>query len=95
MSAYVIVNIDVHDPAGYEEYRTIATPTVALYQGRYIVRGGNAVLLDGTWQPKRVVILEFPSLELAKAWWNSYEYAPAKKIRHVTATTDMICVEGV
>lgn len=95
MAAYIIVNINVHDPVGYEAYRRIATPTIALYQGRYIVRGGTAGLLEGTWQPKRIVVLEFPSVELAKAWWNSPEYAPAKQIRQVTATTDMIFVEGV
>lgn len=95
MSAYIIVNIDIHDPAGYETYKQLAAPSITQYQGRYIVRGGAASNLEGTWQPKRVVVLEFPSSELAKAWWNSYEYAPAKKIRQVTATTDMIVVEGV
>lgn len=94
MSAYIIVNIDVHDPEGYEEYRRMATPTIALYQGKYIVRGGKNGILEGDWQPKRVVVLEFPTLELAKAWWSSPEYTPAKEIRHRTAHTQMIFVEG-
>jgi uncharacterized protein (DUF1330 family) len=95
MPAYVIVNIDVFDPEGYLKYKDIATPTVPLYGGRYIVRGGENGILEGDWQPKRVVVLEFPTLERAKAWWNSPEYTPAKEIRQRTAHTQMIFVEGV
>jgi uncharacterized protein (DUF1330 family) len=95
MPAYIIVNIDVHDPEGYEEYKILAAPTLALYQGKYIVRGGANGVLEGTLEPKRIVLLEFPDMQHASDWWASPEYAPAKAIRQRTATTDMIFVEGI
>jgi len=95
MAAYVIVEIDVTDPEGYEEYRRLAAPTVTDCGGRYIVRGGTAENLEGDWQPKRIVVLEFPTVEEAKAWWSSDIYAPIQAIRHRTAHTRMIVVEGV
>ncbi|MGH2522967.1 MAG: DUF1330 domain-containing protein, partial [Anaerolineales bacterium] len=63
MSAYVIVDIDVRDAARYEEYKQLAPPTVAAYGGRYLARGGKAEVLEGVWTPKRLVILEFESVE--------------------------------
>ena len=95
MSAYIIVDIDVHDPVRYEEYKKLAAPTVTAYGGKYIVRGGKAETLEGAWSPKRLVVLEFPSIAQAKAWLNSPEYSPARKIRHATATNEMIVVEGI
>ena len=94
MPAYVIVDIDVHDSVRYEEYKKLAAPTVALYGGKYIVRGGKTETVEGDWLPKRLVVLEFPNVERAKAWLNSPEYGPARKIRHATATSQMIIVEG-
>ncbi len=94
MPAFVVVDIEVHDPADYEGYKTIAAPAVAQYGGKYLVRGGQVEILEGDWMPKRFVILEFPSVERAKAWWSSTEYAQAKKIRHRSAHTNMIVVEG-
>lgn len=95
MSAYVLVDIDIHDPVEYEEYRRLATPTVARYGGRYIVRGGATEVLEGARTPHRVVVLEFPTGDDARRWWHSPEYAPAKAIRQRVATTEMILVEGV
>lgn len=95
MTAYVIVDIKVHDPQRYEAYKQAAAPTVALYGGRYLVRGGNTEVLEGDGRPNRVVILEFASMERAKEWLNSPEYAPARTLRHETSTTSMIAVEGV
>lgn len=95
MTAYVIVEIDVTDPEGYEEYRRLAAPTVANSGGRYIVRGGKTETLEGGWAPQRIVVLEFDSVEQAKAWWSSPEYEPIMAIRHRTANTRMIVVEGV
>lgn len=95
MPAFVIVDIDVHDPVRYEEYKKLAAPTVTAYGGKYIVRGGKAETLEGDWSPKRLVVLEFPSVEQAKAWLNSPEYSPVRKIRHATATSQMVVVEGV
>jgi uncharacterized protein (DUF1330 family) len=94
MAAYVIVDIVVHDPERYEEYKRLAAPTVGQYDGRYVVRGGHAERLEGERDPNRVVVLEFPTLEQAKAWWNSSEYAPAKAIRQAVATSEMILVQG-
>lgn len=95
MSAYVIVEIDVHDPIGYEEYKQRASATVEAHGGKYIVRGGKTEVLEGEWQPKRIVVLEFPSMDRAKAWLNCEEYREPRKMRHATARTNMIVVEGV
>ncbi len=95
MAAYVITEIDVTDPAGYEEYKKMGPPTVAAYGGKFIARGGKTEVLEGDWSPRRIVILQFDSLERAKEWWSSREYGPAKRVRQRTAKTDMIVVEGV
>jgi uncharacterized protein (DUF1330 family) len=94
MAAYVIVDIQITDPVRYEEYKKMAAPTVAAYDGRYIVRGGTAETVEGSWVPGRVVVLEFPSLERAKEWWSSEMYEPAKELRHASANTEMILVQG-
>lgn len=95
MSAYVIVEIAVHDPVGYEEYKKLAGSTVHAHRGKYIVRGGKTEVLEGDWQPKRIVILEFDSMDGAKEWLNCEEYREPRKMRHATARTNMILVEGV
>jgi uncharacterized protein (DUF1330 family) len=95
MSAYIIVEIDVLDPVGYEEYKKLAGATVAQYDGKYIVRGGKTEVLEGDWQPKRIVVLEFPTVEQAKSWLNSEQYREPRKMRHRTAKTNMILVEGL
>lgn len=95
MTAYVIVDIEVTDPVGYEEYKRLAAPTVAQYGGKYLARGGATEVLEGEWQPKRLVILEFESLERAKAWLNSEEYRPARQLRHRYARSNMVVVAGV
>ena len=94
MAAYVVVDIHVHDPARYEEYKRLAAPSVAAFSGRYLVRGGAVTKLEGDWTPGRFVLLEFPSTERAKEWWNSESYRPIKAIRHATARSKMILVEG-
>jgi len=95
MSAYIIVNIDVTDPVPYERYKAMAEATVTAYGGRYIVRGGPAERLEGAWEPKRVVVLEFPDAARARTWWSSEEYRPAKQLREAAARSDMILVAGV
>ena len=95
MPAFVIVDIDITDPAGYEEYRKLATPTVSAYGGKYVARGGRSEVLEGSWKPNRLVILRFDSIEKAKAWLNSPEYEGPRKIRQRTAQANMIVVEGV
>jgi len=95
MTAYVLVDIDVHDPDGYTAYIQAAPATVALYGGKYLARGGRTEVLEGEVHPARTVILEFDSIERAKQWLNSPEYALARSQRHKTAHTKMIIVEGV
>ena len=95
MSAYVIVDIEVTDPVGYEEYKVLAAPTVAAYGGRYVVRGGAAAVLEGDWVPRRLVVLEFESADQARRWWDSPEYAAARAIRQRTARTNMVVVAGM
>ena len=94
MSAYIIVEIDVQDAAGYDEYKKLAGPTVEARGGKYIVRGGKTEVLEGDWQPKRIVVLEFASMNAAKDWLNCEEYREPRKMRHRTAKTNMILVEG-
>ncbi len=94
MSAYVIVDIEVLDPEGYKEYVKLAPEAVKLYGGRYIARGGQNETLEGEWQAKRLVILEFENSEKARQWLNSPEYAPARALRHKYAKTNMVVVEG-
>jgi uncharacterized protein (DUF1330 family) len=95
MSAYIIVQIDIRDPATYERYKELAPPSIAAFNGRYVARGGRTVTLEGDWQPARVVILEFPDLQQAQAWWASPEYAEAKALRQQAASAQMIAVEGL
>jgi uncharacterized protein (DUF1330 family) len=94
MPAYFIADLDVTDPAGFEEYRKLVPDTIQKYGGRYLVRGGAAEALEGDWHPKRVVVLEFPSLEQAKRWYNSEDYRDPRALRFKTATTNLILVEG-
>ena len=95
MTAYVIVDIQVTDPVGYEEYKKLAPPIVAAYGGRYLARGGKTETLEGDWLPKRLVILEFESAERAKAWLNSPEYRAPRQLRRQTTQTNMVVIEGV
>lgn len=95
MAAYVVVQVNVRDPAAYERYKALAAPAVAAHGGRYIVRGGRTEPLEGSWNPPRLVVLEFPDAERARSWWGSDEYGPAKAIRQQCAVTEMLLVEGV
>ena len=95
MKAYLIVNVDVHDKDRYPEYVKLAPISIKEHGGRYVARGGRTEKLEGkSWEPKRVVLLEFPSYEQAKAWWSSQMYAEPKKLRQACAHTEMILVEG-
>jgi uncharacterized protein (DUF1330 family) len=95
MAAYFIVDIDVHDPAGMREYLEGVPATLSQYGGRYIVRGGKFEIVEGNWQPTRVVMLEFPSMAQAKLWYHCEEYKDMKAARHKSARTDVVLVEGV
>lgn len=95
MSAYIIVQIDIKDPARYEEYKNLAPASIAKFGGKYIVRGGKTDILEGKWKPSRLVILEFESVQRAKEWWSSEEYSEARALRHQIADAQMIVVEGL
>ncbi len=94
MAAYFIINISVKDATGFEAYRQAVPATIAQYGGRYLVRGGKHETLEGTWQPTRLVVLEFPSAEAARRWYTSEEYQRIKPLRLQHATGDMVLVEG-
>jgi len=95
MPSYVIVEVKVHDPGKYEEYKKLAFPEVKKYGGKYLTRGGKAEKLEGTTDPNRVVILEFESFDKAKEWWNSEGYTKARKIRYEASESRMLVVEGL
>ena len=95
MTTNIIVDIQVTDPIGYEEYKKLTPAAIAAYDGRFVVRGAPAESLEGDWHPERMVVLEFPSVERAKEWWNSEIYTKAKVIRQRSAFTKMLVVDGV
>ena len=95
MSAFVIVEIEVHDQELYKTYTQLTPATIASYQGKFVARGGDTIVLEGDWEPKRLVLLEFPSVEIANSWWHSEDYSKAREIRQRAATTKMIILDGV
>ncbi len=95
MAAYVIVDIEVLDHERYAKYREMTTPTIEQYGGKYLVRGGVCSTVEGDWEPNRIVVVEFDSRDQAELWLSSPEYAPAKELRHETARSQMILVDGV
>ncbi|MBN8654065.1 MAG: DUF1330 domain-containing protein [Cytophagales bacterium] len=99
MPAYIIAEVSIHNPAEYEDYKKLTPGSLKNFQGKFIVRGGKTECLEDVpiaigRNPERIVVLEFPTIELAKAWWASEEYAPAKALRQRTAHTKMLLVEG-
>jgi uncharacterized protein (DUF1330 family) len=95
MPAYVIVEVTITDKALYEEYKKLTPAAIAAFDGKFVVRGGQSESLEGDWTPERIVILEFPSVDRAKEWWNSEQYGAAKAIRHKAGITKMLVVAGV
>lgn len=94
MPAYIVTEVEVEDPVRYEDYKKMVRPSLEAFGGRFLVRGGKVETLEGDWAPKRLVVVEFPSVETAKAWWSSAGYAEAKALRQATAKTQMIVAEG-
>ena len=95
MPAYVIVETDVTDPEQYEQYKAASPAAIAAGGGRFLVRGGELAVLEGDWQPPRIVILEFDDLEAAKRWYESEAYQEAKKLRAGAASFRAIAVQGI
>ena len=95
MPAYVIAEINITDPVRYEDYKKLTPGTLAAYDGKFIVRGGTTITLEGENPSGRIVVLEFPTMEKAKAWYNSPEYSAAKIIRMEASAGRLILVEGI
>ena len=95
MPAYIVVETDIHDAEQYELYKQATPAAVGAAGGRFIARGGEVVVLEGDWQPKRLVLLEFPDLEAAKRFYDSSEYQQAKRLREGAAGFNMVAVEGL
>jgi uncharacterized protein (DUF1330 family) len=95
MPAYVVANVRVEDPERYAEYVAQVPATIEEYGGRFVVRAGRAERLEGSVEPARFVVVEFPSYEQAKAWYESDEYRPLLELRQSASSGDLILAEGV
>jgi uncharacterized protein (DUF1330 family) len=95
MAAYLIADVRVTDPEGYQEYRRLVAQSVATFGGRFLARGGKSAPLEGNWLPNRLVVIEFPSWETLEAWYRSPEYAPALALRQRCAVSNLVMTEGV
>jgi uncharacterized protein (DUF1330 family) len=95
MAVYLIINVDVKDPSTYEQYKAKVPALTRKHGGEYLVQGGNFQILEGTWQPNRLVLSRFPDKESVEAFFNDLEYQPLKELRHRVASTDIVMVEGV
>lgn len=95
MSAYIIINVDIHDAETYARYVAGAPATVEVHGGRYLVRGGDFEVVEGEWDLDRLVVIEFDDAAAAKAWHDSPEYAPLREFRGPAATMRMVIVEGI
>ncbi len=95
MAAYVLVDIEVTDAGPYDEYRRQVPPIVEKYGGKYLVRGGDLQTIEGDWTPRRLVVLEFPSVERATEFYNSEDYRPLRELRLSSTNSKMVLVEGV
>jgi uncharacterized protein (DUF1330 family) len=95
MPAYLIVETDITDPEQYEQYKAASPGAVAAGGGRFVVRGGETAVLEGDWNPKRLVLVEFPDLEAAKRFYDSPQYQAAKALREGAAQLNMVAVEGI
>lgn len=95
MPAYVIANVDVLDPVGYEEYRTKVPPIVRKHRGEFLVRGGQISILEGDWRPDRLVVLQFPDRASAQAFYDDPEYKPLIDIRQRNSRGTLLIIDGV
>lgn len=95
MPALVLVEVKIHNPELYEEYKKLSLPAVEAFGGRFVVRGFPTESLEGDWNPERLVVLEFPSVDRAKEWWASEQYTKAKNIRYQASNGKMLVVESV
>ena len=95
MPAYVFAEIEITNPDGYKEYTAIVPATIEKYGGKFLHRGGNVTALEGDWPQRRRVIIEFPSSEAAKKWWNSPEYEKPMALRRANSKGRLMLLDGV
>ena len=95
MPAYILAHVDVKDPVGYDHYKRLVLDTMVPFGGRFLVRGATPEILEGRWDPRRLVILEFPDSGSARRWWASPGYAAAKAVRQRTSEGTLVLLEGV
>ena len=95
MSAYILVDITITDPAGYEAYKPQAAATIKAFGGRFLARGGATEVLEGDWQPNRLVLLEFPDTATARAWLESDAYRAPRALRQATSNSNMVLIQGI
>ena len=95
MPAYLIADVAVHDPERYRDYTAGMPGSIAPYGGRFLVRGGDVEPLEGPWRPGRVVVIEFPDLERARAWYGSEEYQELMRVRQEASSASLLLVEGL
>lgn len=94
MPAYVLADIEVTDPLGYEDYKPLSTAAAEKYGGRFVARGGKVEVLEGDWSPGRFVIIEFDDGEAARRWYTSPEYTEARTVRQRASTGRLLLVES-
>ena len=95
MPAYVITHIRVRDAARYEEYKRLAQASILAHGGRYVARGGQVEILEGPWNPERLMLLEFASMDAARRWWNSDDYRAAAAVRRAVSDGELVLLEGL
>ena len=95
MPAYIISDVTIRDREAFEAYRTRAAASIATHGGRYLVRGGDVETLEGDWQPRPLIVVEFPDIETARRWYRSDEYAAALEVRDAALSRNLILVDGV
>jgi len=95
MTAYMIVDLKVHDPEGFEEYRQGVPAVIAKDGGEYLVRGGDFEVIEGDWRPNRLVIFRFPDRAAIKRFFDDPDYAELKALRHRVSESIVVAVDGV
>jgi uncharacterized protein (DUF1330 family) len=95
MAAFLISDVTVRDSQAFQIYRTRAAASITKHGGKYLVRGGEFQVLEGSWSPRTIIIVEFPSMELAKAWYRSPEYAFALEVRDAALNRNLVLVDGI
>jgi uncharacterized protein (DUF1330 family) len=95
MAAYLVIDLDIHDAEGFDEYVRAVAGVLARYGGRYLVRRQAGEVLEGDWRPGRLTLIEFPSVARAREFYASPEFRAIVHLRHRAARTNLVLVEGV